>query len=322
MRPRRTLTAALGLALAPLPAPATALAGEVDGLALLQARDRQLFETGWRLATANAPWCTGAVSKLGFQVLDAAGFEDADAVRRDLGLAGDLAVGAIASGSPAERAGVLAGDTLIALNGTPLEPRFPRSKPSWQRLIDVTAALEAAAAQGPVTLELARPGAAPRTLTLAPTPACPTRFEVIDRGGKASAEGTRVMLGRDFVGFDYPADEFAAVVAHEFAHNLLGHRRTLDEKGRSLGNVRLTEREADRLMPWLLANAGYDPAAALRFMNRWGPRHDGGLFRNRNHEGWDERAEWIALEVKTIAPLMAAEGQADWRTHFTREQLD
>ncbi len=298
------------------------VAGEVKGLALLQQRDRQLFDAGWRLTTGNAPWCADAVAKLGFQVLDAAGFEDADAVRRDLGLTGDLAVGAIAPGSPAERAGIAAGDTLIALNGAPLESRFPRARPSWQRLIDVTAALDRAAAQGAVTLELARTHSAPRTVTVTPTPSCPTRFEVIDRGGRASAEGTRVMLGRDFVGFDYPADEFAAAVAHELAHNLLRHRRTLDQRGRSLGNVRTTEREADRLMPWLLANAGYDPAAALRFMRRWGPRHDGGLFRNRNHEGWDERADWIALELERIAPLMAAEGHADWRTHFVRETLD
>ena len=130
-----------------------------------------------------------------------------------------------------------------------------------------------------------------------------------------------MIFGRSFPGFDYPEPEFAAAVAHEFAHNLLRHRRLLDQKGRSLGNVRLTEREADRLMPWLLANAGWEPAAALRFMERWGPRHDGGLFRNRNHEGWDERAEAITAEVARVEALMANEGKADWARHFEREVL-
>ena len=35
----------------------------------------------------------------------------------------------------------------------------------------------------------------------------------------------------------------------------------------------------DRLMPWLLHNAGYDPAAAVRFMRTWGPKHGGWIFR-------------------------------------------
>ena len=290
---------ALAMMLVSAPALAGQDAGEVKGLALLQQRDRQHFDAGWRLATGNAPWCTDAVPKLGFQVLDAAGFEDADAVRRDLGLTGDLAVGAIAPGSPAERAGIAAGDTLIALNGVPLESRFPRAKPSWQRLIDVTAA--------------------PRTVTVTPAPACPTRFEVIDRGGKASAEGTRVMLGRDFVGFDYPADEFAAAVAHELAHNFLEHDAWLDRNRRTRRHVRRTEREADRLMPWLLANAGYDPAAAVTFMTRWGSRHDAGILMIRDHDGWDERAEFIEGELPLVAERMAREGRADWRTHFARE---
>jgi predicted Zn-dependent protease len=144
---------------------------------------------------------------------------------------------------------------------------------------------------------------------------------VLDGGGKAMAEGTRVIFGRGFPGFSYPEPEFAAAVAHELAHNLLRHRALLDEKGRSLGNVRLSEREADRLMPWLLANAGFAPAAAVRFMERWGPRHGGGLFRARTHEGWDERADAIRAEVVKVEALMASEGRADWARHFERETL-
>lgn len=314
---RLAVTAALLLS-----APAMATPQPDPDLAELRARDRQLFTTGWRLASANAPFCAGAARALGFAVLDAGGFGDPEAVRRQLELSGDLAVGAVAPGSPAAAAGVLAGDTLVALNGAALVVRFPRAKPAWQRLIAVTKALDAAAAAGPVAVTLARPGAPERTITLVGVPACPSRFEVLDSGGKAAAEGTRVIFGRSFPGFGYPEAEFAAAVSHELAHNLLGHRIALDAKGRSLGNVRSTEREADRLMPWLLANAGYDPEAALRFMERWGPRHGGGLFRKRTHEGWDERAEAIRAEVGKVQALMANEGKADWARHFTRGKLD
>lgn len=313
--------AAAALLLAPIPLAAEALPQD-RALAELVDRDRQLFAAGWRLASANAPFCQAAAPALGLSVLDAGGFGDPAKVRRQLGLSGDLAVSAVAEGSPAASAGLAAGDTLLAINGSILAERFPRARPAWKRLVDVTAALDAASSAGPVALTFARAGAGERTATLRGVPACPSRFEVLDSGGGAMAEGTRVIFGRRFPGFAYPEPEFAAAVAHELAHNLLRHRATLDAKGRSLGNVRLTEREADRLMPWLLANAGWEPEAALRFMERWGPRHDGGLFRNRNHEGWDERAEAIRAEVAKVKAAMANEGKADWGRHFTRETLD
>jgi len=233
---------ALALAALALALPAHA-AKEDPSLTRLQARDRQLFAIGWRLATANAPFCEGAAPKLGLSVLDAGGFGDPDAVRAQLGLTGDLAAGAVALDSPAAKAGMLANDTMLALNGSGLAGQFPRARPAWQRLIDVTAALDAAAAKGPVTVTYRHGQSAPRIVTVSGVPACPTRFEVLDSGSAAKSEGTRVIFGRNFPGFDYPEPEFAAAVAHEFAHNLLGHRKRLDGKGRSLGNVRLAARQ-------------------------------------------------------------------------------
>jgi hypothetical protein len=133
------------------------------------------------------------------------------------------------------------------------------------------------------------------------------------------ADGARVVIGIDFPAFTYDEPEFAALVAHELAHNVLGHDAWLDANGRSRLHVRRTEREADRLMPWLLANAGYDPAAAARFWRQWGKRHDAGLLMVRKHDGWDEREEFVAAEVPLIADLMAREGRADWAAHFRRE---
>lgn len=311
----------LGLALAAvmLAVPLAAAPRHDAKLALLQERDARLFATGWRLARANAGYCEGAAPALGLTVLDVGGFRNSEKIRQQLGLSGDIGIGAVAPGSPAAAAGIAPNDTLMAIAGEAVEARFPPAKPEWQRLIDVTAALDAAAAGGPVTLTLARGKTPARTVTIDPVPACPSRFEVFSSGGKAMAEGTRVIFGRDFVGFDYPDELFAAAVAHEFAHNLLDHRKRLDASGRSLGNQRMSEREADRLMPWLLANAGYDPAAAIRFMERWGPRHDGGLFRNRDHEGWDERADAIRAEVARVEAARLGDGRADWSVHFVRE---
>jgi len=157
-----------------------------------------------------------------------------------------------------------------------------------------------------------------REANIVGVPACPSRFELLDSGGRAAADGKRVVIGRKFSGFGLAEDELAAAVAHEFAHNLLAHRAWLKGAGRNSRNIRLTEREADRLMPWLLANAGYDPRAATRFFRKWGPFRDGWIFRAPTHDGWDERAAAVAAEVPKIAALTAAGGAADWRARFER----
>ncbi|MCP5392203.1 MAG: hypothetical protein H6920_11355, partial [Sphingomonadaceae bacterium] len=97
---------------------------------------------------------------------------------------------------------------------------------------------------------------------------------------------------------------------------ILRHPQWLSAHGRKRRDVRETEREADRMMPWLLANAGYDPQAAVRFMQRWGPKNDGGLLRKRTHDGWDERVDIIAAELPLIRAAMAGGGEADWTQRF------
>ena len=179
------------------------------------------------------------------------------------------------------------------------------------RLLDETGAL-------PITL--LRDGQ-PVSLLIAGTTACRSRFEV-GLGGRAVADGHRVVIGPEFGAIDYPEPLLAALVAHEFAHNLLRHRAWFDANGgRKQKAVRLTEREADRMIPWLLANAGFDPAAGAQFFKKWGPWNDGWIFRARTHDGWDERAENIEAELPLIEAVVAAEGGADWSQHFRREEL-
>ncbi|MGI8944549.1 MAG: PDZ domain-containing protein [Qipengyuania sp.] len=301
---------ALAQAAAPVAAP---------GLMQLQQRDAKLFATGWRLVTGNARYCEGAAPAIGVLLHDAHAYGDPEAVRAQLGLSGDISVQAVAPGSPAERAGVAANDTLVSIEGRNVATAFPRGIPRWQRLIDIDAALNAALSDGKTELQMARTGAAAVRLGLEGTPACPTRFEVLDTGSRAVADGARVIFGRNFTGFGFPEDEFAAAVAHELAHNLLGHRERLDRDGRKRSLVRLTERDADRLTPWLLYNAGYDPRAAARFMRRWGPRYSHGIFRKRTHDGWDERVEFIETEIAWLEGVVEEHGAADWSRHFRRE---
>ncbi|OBX20117.1 hypothetical protein A9995_05860 [Erythrobacter sp. QSSC1-22B] len=312
------LASAAPLAAQAIPLPATAPAQDEPPTELsdLQTRDARLFAAGWRLVTANAPFCGDVIPATGLLLHDAAGYGEPAQVRGEFGLSGDIGVLAVAPGSPAALAGIAANDTLHSLDDRVLDEAFPPSDPAWQRLVDINDTLDGAMAAGLVALEWSRPGAVPAQSLVASIPACASRFEVLASGSRAVADGSRVLLGRDFPGFAYPEDEFGAAVAHELAHNLLRHRALLEPLGRPRALVRLTERDADRLMPWLLANAGYDPHAAARFMSRWGPRHGGGLLRSRTHDGWDERLEFIETEIAQVERLIAEQGSADWSRHF------
>ncbi len=286
----------------------------------LQALDGQLHEAGWRLTTGNARYCVDQLPATGILLHDAGAYPDPPGARASLSLDGDIAIQAVAQGSPAMRAGLRPGMTVTAIDD--IDPARARSQdePPWQRLQAIRDTIDALLARdGAVRVTWRAPDAASGSVLLGSVAACRTRFEVAAVGTRALADGSRVVLGDRFPGFAYPADEFAAAVAHELAHNVLGHRAWLETNGRSRRNVRLTEREADRLAPWLLANAGYDPAAMARFMARWGPRHGGGLFRKRTHEGWDERVEAIEAELPLIASVRGPGGGADWSAHFRRE---
>ena len=152
-----------------------------------------------------------------------------------------------------------------------------------------------------------------------PVEVCAARFDLYAAETRAFANGTRVIFGLNSPAYAYDEPVFAALVAHELAHNVLGHDAWLDANGRKAKNVRRIEREADRLVPWLLANAGYDPDAGAAFMRQWGRKHDAGLKLRRTHDGWDERADNMAAEVPLVRAAMAAEGKADWARLFRRE---
>ncbi|WP_338446850.1 M48 family metallopeptidase [Pelagerythrobacter marensis] len=283
-------------------------------LAALRQADRRLLAIGWRLTTGNAPFCREARPAIGLLLQDIAAYADPAAIRAANGIAGPVAVQAVAPGSPAETAGLRPDDGIAAIDGA--DPAAIPAGPAndWRRLARLHRMIETSlAANGRVELTL-HDG---KTLEISGVAACPGRFEVV-AGKRAVADGTRVVVGRDFPGFGYREDELAAAIAHELAHNLLGHPEWLNARGRKRRDIRATEREADRLMPWLLANAGYDPHAALRFMQRWGPRHGGGLFRKRTHDGWDERAETIEAEIAQVEARLAQAGEADWSRYFRR----
>ena len=307
----------------PLPQPSTTVPPSFAGF---HAKDQKLQRIGRKLALGNAAYCKDAAPSIGLTFIDMRGFARPAEMRRAFNWASEIGIATvppphephwpgritkiIAAPSPRALEQITAIDG-VEVNAWPSEERL-----DWRRLKRVHDAVDASLADNGSVMLTNLQGV---SIEVVGVPACRSRFEVKAGGKKALADGLRVQFGSKFPGFSYPEDEFAAVIAHELAHNILQHRKWLDAKGRKRRAVRATEREADRMMPWLMANAGYDPKAAVRFMQRWGPKHSRGIFRARTHDGWDERVEIIAAEAELVTAQMAATGTADWQRFFRRD---
>ncbi len=279
----------------------------------LQRDDALVQSLGWRLSHANAPFCARAAPGIGLLLADALTFDDPARARQTYGLTGDIAVAAVAADGPAARAGLDANATVTAIDGaalTSLPPPAPDD--SWSRVLGLQQRIERALAQsGAVSLTLADG----RTVALRGVPACAVRFIVDDGKGNAAASREQVRIGRKTLrklGED-PA-MIAAVLAHELAHAALDHESIIT-RARDRGQaVRRCEREADRLSVWILANAGFDPAAAAA-MNQRLAAGTLALFASATHGGTCARVARIRAEIA----LMEKSPDRDWARRFQRE---
>lgn len=294
----------------------------LGALGKLQFEDSRLQAIGWRLSTANARYCKVTAPAAGLLLQDMMNYDEPDRIREAIGLQGDVAVQAVAKGSPAALAGLAPNQEVVAIDGLAMTDLPPAQPGDFERLKMLHDRIDAAlATKGSVELML--PGR-DLPLVVEGVPACRSRFELRTEGAGAQADGHRVLIGRKFGNMGKPSDrleeaEYAAAIAHELAHNILDHRDWLDRAGRSWGNLRRAEREADRLTVWLLANGGFDLQAAPRLMRGWGRRKDGGFLRIPTHEGWDERAALMEAEIERVNTVLKATGEADWTLHFLRE---
>lgn len=281
----------------------------------LATADGRLAAIGYRLVTANVALCRERQPALGvsLQALDqyaGANWSAADGVYRFETM---VQVDAVVPGGPAARAGVAAGDSIVAVDGRALPPKpstpdragTPASREQAETL------LAAKSPTAPIRLTLRRDGRDREAIVL-PIPACRTALELTLNGRfQADSDGVRLQVdGRFFDRFD--DDQIAVVMAHELAHTILRHRARLDaagidrgllkEVGRSGRLWRLTEDQADQLSVSLLYNAGYDPMSAATFWRGPGAEIDGGLLRARTHRSAGERAQRVAAEAASIPP--------------------
>ena len=279
------------------------------------ALEARVAAIGFRLTTANAAWCPVQQPQFGWIWGDPRLY---DAERRPEALAVYGAadrdapfIAAVAPTSPAAVVGMRVGVAVVGMQGSAV-PDGVDAHP-FARIT----AIETSLAALPPTAPLAIDTGDGRALTVNPVVGCISDFrvEASEKPG-AVADGRMVLVNQGLAQFAEDDDELAAAIAHELAHNILRHRARLDAAGvdRGLGkqfgrSARLfkqTEVEADRLSVWLLAGAGYDPAAAGRFWTAFGQRKGRPMFQAATHPGWRDRVAALEAEAARIAAARAS----------------
>ena len=288
-----------------------------EPLVAMRALDQRVATIGHRLAVGARDLCSARQNLPGFAVHDlsqyGAGFRAA--ASRAFGLDAGPGVLALVPGGPAEQAGLRLDDILVGLDGAALPRGDPGRSGSFDRMAAILDAIEAAFADGAAEIAIRR-GGAPLALHVGSEPGCASRFQLIpSRRLNARADGRYVQVTVAIATYAADDPELAAVLAHEFAHNVLGHRVRLDEAGASRGffgnfgrsarNIRATEIEADRMSVYLMERAGYDPQAAVRFWARFG-RRGLNFLGSPTHPNWRSRIALLETEIAAIRGARAA----------------
>ena len=270
---------------------------------------------GFRVITANAPFCEDRTSATGLLLTDVAAYRSARDIRELLGLSGDFAVQAAAPGSPAGRAGITAGAELLAVDENPPAQLANRATGGTARLNALHDHIETMAARiGGVRLRLTGSNAALRGV-----PACHVHFELTTDGKGAQAGDSLVQVSRTMLAQTRSDQEAAFVIAHETAHIVLGHQARRKAARKARAAMLETEREADRIAVWLMANAGYDPSYAPGFLRRYGAKGLAALFPEPYHDRAEKRARMVEDEIAAMRSAPAgATGLKDWRGALTR----
>lgn len=266
-------------------------------------QDLRLAITGYRLASANAAFCAQRERNPGWILHDEQQYPDRQTARAAFGFRHPVAVSAVVPGGPADVAGIKPGDALIAIgNQTVNVDKHQANETSAKRVEAVGDALKnALKSSGPVAVTLDTANGR-STFDLDPPLICASRFWVDARAKlDAGADGDGVRITTGLMAFTAHDDaELAAVVAHELAHNLLLHRQRLNAVNRRTADILATEIEADRLSVWLMANAGFDTEAALRFAERYGRKTGLGILSDGTHLRWKNRVKLMRAEIDII----------------------
>jgi membrane-associated protease RseP (regulator of RpoE activity) len=254
------------------------------------------FKDQLHVARVARPILVGAAELCGEHTTPTVGFyagsaldfgKDFQQAARDAGLSDTVTIVGVVKASPAGRAGLQAGDTLVAIDGWRVPAGANATKTSMDQL-------KAALADGRLALSVARDGT---NLELAINAENSCDYPVLVQQSdaiNAFADGKSIHVTQGMLRFVENDQELSLVIGHELAHNAMGHigaQRTnyvigsvfdilaaaagVNTQG-TFGNAGASafsqgfESEADYVGLYALARAGVPLDGAANFWRRMG----------------------------------------------------
>lgn len=272
----------------------------------IAANELRLSAIGYRIATANASSCSAPQMMSGMIVHDLTQYplSARGAVSRAFSLDRGIGVLGVVPGSGAARAGLKVDDEILRFGDRSVESAtaWTQRAASYHRIDDFFLSLSQALGQGPQRLIVRRNGRLV-ALDLAGRQGCGGDIKFVDSSSvNAWSDGRHVVLSAAIVNMARSDDELAFVIAHEMAHNILGH---LDKSGRdsrallgqlfAAGGPRGAESQADAAAVSLMNKGGYAPEAGISFLQAAGRRMWWAV--SLSHPGFGSRMRTVAAAI-------------------------
>lgn len=298
---------------------------KVASLVELQKLDQRVADIGWRLATRNLELCPKLYGATGLSLHTADQYDSSWRKSAIMAFSFEEVSPnalAVANGSPAWIAGIRPNDVILSINGSSLSEQTINQvsklarKGSYAATDRAMQMLETAQPGTPISIEFKRADRLIKAEVL-PDSACASRFEIATSNQlNANANGLVVQIyGRLAVELTSD-DDLALVMAHELAHNALGHNLIIKQRRLSTGwsaawtgsgkTLRQFERDADRYGIFMAARAGYRYEHAPKFWSQLSAKGGIGSWLAVTHPSPKNRARHAELAVIEVQTLQSA----------------
>ncbi len=300
----RRVSSRIALMLGSMFIASSANAGQIS-VRTFGAEELRVETIAYRIGAANANSCASPQMRSGLILHDLTQYDLSvrPAVSRAFSLYDGIGVLDVVPGSVADQAGLEVDDEILAIDGRSIkDPQAVEHAPqSYQRLERFSSALRQALSLRVADLLVRRHGQLLH-LKLRGQPGCGgDAFVTSSPDLNAWSDGSRIFVSSALMGFTRSDDELAFVIAHEMAHNILGHSSQHDAHGLlglfgvGAAKIRREEKAADLYAVPLIRSGGFQPAGAIAILERLQTRlwWDVSL----DHPGFGERIRTVSAAI-------------------------